>query len=71
MAVNGWLSPFFPAGFYYKTFMWPPGFWEKVYEPAIRRAAGLGRARRAAILMNTKRPSLIATSLSSARVRPA
>ena len=44
MAVNGLLSPFFPAGFYYKTFMWPPGFWEKVYEPAIRRAAGLGRA---------------------------
>src|SRR5690242_2954704 len=44
MAVNDWLSPFFPAGFYYKTFMWPPGFWEKLYEPAIRRAAGLGRA---------------------------
>ena len=44
MAVTGWLSPFFPAGFYYKTFMWPPGFWEKIYEPAIRRAAGLGRA---------------------------
>ena len=44
MAVNGWLSPFFPAGFYYKTFMWPPSFWEKIYEPAIRRAAGLGRA---------------------------
>ncbi len=44
MAVNGRLSPFFPAGFYYKTFMWPPSFWEKVYEPAIRRAAGLGRA---------------------------
>ena len=44
MAVTGWLSPFFPAGFYYKTFMWPPGFWEKVYEPTIRRAAGLGRA---------------------------
>ncbi|BCW90788.1 Sarcosine oxidase subunit alpha [Alphaproteobacteria bacterium SO-S41] len=32
------------AGFYYKTFMWPAAFWEKVYEPAIRRAAGLGRA---------------------------
>jgi heterotetrameric sarcosine oxidase alpha subunit len=44
MAVNDWLSPLFPAGFYYKTFMWPPSFWEKVYEPAIRRAAGLGRA---------------------------
>ena len=44
MAINDVMSPFFPAGFYYKTFMWPPGFWEKVYEPAIRRAAGLGRA---------------------------
>src|SRR4029078_6915098 len=32
------------AGFYYKTFMWPPRFWERVYEPLIRRAAGLGRA---------------------------
>ncbi|HZF75080.1 MAG TPA: glycine cleavage T C-terminal barrel domain-containing protein, partial [Acetobacteraceae bacterium] len=32
------------AGFYYKTFMWPAAFWEKVYEPLIRRAAGLGRA---------------------------
>ena len=31
------------AGFYYKTFMWPASFWEKVYEPLIRRAGGLGR----------------------------
>ena len=38
------LSPFMGAGFYYKTFMWPARFWEKLYEPAIRRAAGLGRA---------------------------
>ncbi len=44
LAINGWLTPFVPAGFYYKTFMWPPSFWEKLYEPAIRRAAGLGRA---------------------------
>jgi methylglutamate dehydrogenase subunit C len=43
-ALSGWLSPLFVAGFYYKTFMWPARFWEKVYEPAIRRAAGLGRA---------------------------
>ena len=42
-AINDWLSPFLSAGFYYKTFMWPRSFWEKVYEPAIRRAAGLGR----------------------------
>ena len=42
MAVNSLLSPIFVAGFYYKTFMWPAKFWEKLYEPAIRRAAGLG-----------------------------
>ena len=35
---------FFPAGFYYKTFIGPPGAWERLYEPAIRRAAGLGVA---------------------------
>ncbi|MFT3998861.1 MAG: sarcosine oxidase subunit alpha family protein [Rhizobium sp.] len=43
-AVNSLLSPFLGAGFYYKTFMWPAAFWEKVYEPLIRRAAGLGKA---------------------------
>ncbi|MEZ5868642.1 MAG: sarcosine oxidase subunit alpha family protein [Defluviimonas denitrificans] len=42
LAVNDLLSPFFAAGFYYKTFMWPKAFWEKLYEPMIRRAAGLG-----------------------------
>ncbi|GAA6201242.1 sarcosine oxidase subunit alpha family protein [Aquicoccus sp. SU-CL01552] len=42
LAVNDLLSPFFAAGFYYKTFMWPRAFWEKLYEPAIRKAAGLG-----------------------------
>lgn len=44
LGVNGLFSPVFTAGFYYKTFMWPASFWEKVYEPIIRRAAGLGRA---------------------------
>jgi methylglutamate dehydrogenase subunit C len=44
MAINSLLSPVFVAGFYYKTFMWPAALWEKLYEPAIRRAAGLGRA---------------------------
>jgi methylglutamate dehydrogenase subunit C len=44
MAVNSLLSPLFVAGFYYKTFMWPAALWEKLYEPFIRRAAGLGRA---------------------------
>lgn len=42
LAVNDLMSPFFAAGFYYKTFMWPRAFWEKLYEPLIRRAAGLG-----------------------------
>ena len=42
-SINDFLSPFFPAGFYYKTFMWPPKFWEK-YEYFIRKAAGLGES---------------------------
>ncbi|MEM1376286.1 MAG: 2Fe-2S iron-sulfur cluster-binding protein, partial [Pseudomonadota bacterium] len=42
--VNDIASPFFAAGFYYKTFMWPRKAWEKVYEPFIRQAAGLGVA---------------------------
>jgi sarcosine oxidase subunit alpha len=42
--ANDWLSAFFPAGFYYKTFMWPRAAWKTLYEPAIRSAAGLGRA---------------------------
>ncbi|RNI18693.1 sarcosine oxidase subunit alpha family protein [Paracoccus pantotrophus] len=43
-AVNNWLYRFFPAGFYYKTFMYPRGFWKHVFEPIIRRSAGLGKA---------------------------
>jgi sarcosine oxidase, subunit alpha len=42
-SINNLLSRYFPAGFYYKTFMWPPSFWMK-YEYFIRRAAGLGKA---------------------------
>ncbi len=42
MAVNDLAAPFLGAGFYYKTFMWPASFWERLYEPVIRRAAGLG-----------------------------
>ncbi len=41
--INDRFSALLPAGFYYKTFMWPRGFWDRVYEPVIRRAAGLGR----------------------------
>ncbi|MFG1343384.1 sarcosine oxidase subunit alpha family protein [Xanthobacter autotrophicus DSM 431] len=43
-AVNNLVSPVLVAGFYYKTFMWPRSFWDKVYEPNIRAAAGLGVA---------------------------
>jgi sarcosine oxidase subunit alpha len=42
-AINDRFSALLPAGFYYKTFMWPRGFWDRVYEPVIRAAAGLGR----------------------------
>tara|TARA_R110002110_G_scaffold8141_12_gene40758 strand:+ start:3310 stop:6243 length:2934 start_codon:yes stop_codon:yes gene_type:complete len=42
MAINDLAAPFLGAGFYYKTFMWPKKFWEAVYEPIIRKAAGLG-----------------------------
>ena len=42
LAINDRFSNFLTAGFYYKTFMWPAAFWEKLYEPIIRRAAGLG-----------------------------
>jgi heterotetrameric sarcosine oxidase alpha subunit len=43
LALNDLVSRFLPAGFYYKTFMAPGWAWERVYEPLIRRAAGLGR----------------------------
>ena len=43
-SVSNALAPLLPAGFYYKTFKWPAGAWKRLYEPAIRAAAGLGRA---------------------------
>jgi len=43
MSVTDLFAPFLGAGFYYKTFMWPKSFWEKIYEPVIRSSAGLGR----------------------------
>jgi sarcosine oxidase subunit alpha len=43
-AVNDLVSPFIPAGFYYKTFMWPRSAWHSFYEPRIRATAGLGVA---------------------------
>ena len=47
-SVNSLASAFLVAGFYYKTFMWPKSFWEKIYEPIIRKAAGLGSASKEA-----------------------
>ena len=41
--ISNFFSPFIPAGFYYKTFMWPASFWEK-YEYFIRKSAGLGKS---------------------------
>ncbi len=50
-AINNVLAPLIGAGFYYKTFMGPDWFgpnwaWKRLYEPFIRRAAGLGTAPR-------------------------
>nr|MDJ0638128.1 FAD-dependent oxidoreductase [Paracoccaceae bacterium] len=42
-AINTKLARFFPAGFYYKTFLWPRAFWKHIYEPVIRQSAGLGK----------------------------
>ena len=41
LGINQLFSRFMPAGFYYKTFMWPN--WH-LFEPSIRRAAGLAAA---------------------------
>jgi sarcosine oxidase, subunit alpha len=48
-AINNLLAPVFVAGFYYKTFMGPSFIrkawvWNHIFEPVIRRAAGLGSA---------------------------
>src|SRR5436190_8032288 len=43
-ALNSWLAPVLVAGFYYKTFMRPRWLWHSLYEPLIRRMAGIGRA---------------------------
>ena len=61
-AINSLGCSVFVAGFYYKTFMWPKSFWEKVYEPIIRRAAGFGISQHAKpIRTNTRNPTRIVT----------
>ncbi|RYI25021.1 MAG: FAD-dependent oxidoreductase, partial [Acetobacteraceae bacterium] len=42
--VNNYAARFMPAGFYYKTFIHPRPAWKHIFEPFIRRAAGLGKA---------------------------
>ena len=42
-AINERLWRLFPAGFYYKTFMWPASMWQ-FYEHFIRHMAGMGRS---------------------------
>lgn len=42
--LNNYVARFLPAGFYYKTFMFPRFAWKHVFEPVIRQSAGLGRA---------------------------
>ena len=43
-AINKGLSRFFPAGFYYKTFIHPRAAWKHLFEPVIRQSAGLGKS---------------------------
>ncbi|MBV8457161.1 MAG: sarcosine oxidase subunit alpha family protein [Acetobacteraceae bacterium] len=44
--VAGLAGPLLSSGFYYKTFIGPGRAWQRVYEPLIRRVAGLGCAPR-------------------------
>lgn len=46
LSVFSWFSRFLPAGFYYKTFMWPGKFWH-IYEYFIRKVSGLGHSPKA------------------------
>ena len=42
-AINDRFYRFLPAGFYYKTFMFPRFAWKHVFEPIVRQSAGLGK----------------------------
>ena len=41
--LNNYVARMLPGGFYYKTFMYPRAAWKHVFEPIVRRSAGLGR----------------------------
>ena len=45
LSINSQFARMMPAGFYYKTFMWPKAMWMK-YEHFIRKASGLGESPR-------------------------
>ncbi len=57
MSLNQLFAPMLPAGFYYKTFMWPGSAW-MFYERFIRRAAGMGTASRESDLGRYERSHL-------------
>ncbi|MEP2717701.1 sarcosine oxidase subunit alpha family protein [Pseudophaeobacter sp.] len=44
LSINNKLSRFLTAGFYYKMFIHPRPLWKHLYEPIIRKSAGLGEA---------------------------
>jgi sarcosine oxidase subunit alpha len=46
--INDKLYKFLPAGFYYKTFMFPRFAWKHLFEPIVRQSAGLGAVPREA-----------------------
>jgi sarcosine oxidase subunit alpha len=41
----GLFKRFLPVGFYYKTFYWPRGAWQRFFERPVRQLAGLGKLR--------------------------
>ena len=44
-AAIGLFSRFLPVAFYYKTFYWPRGVWQRLFERPIRIMAGLGKLK--------------------------
>ena len=70
-SLAGAVAPLLPAGFYYKTFMAPQALWTALWEPLLRRMAGLGRAPAACPTRRaTTSGTRIATCWWSAADRP-
>jgi sarcosine oxidase subunit alpha len=70
-AINDHLAPVLVAGFYYKTFMWPKGFWERVYEPGSAPPPDSAGRRESPTRTDTPTATPIATCWWSAPARPA